>query len=107
MFPPHCLTIESDTDCSSNELYEGEGQEGEDSPIYIHRETTKTQVKEQEDKYAKVGLTEERVRKIRILNSLLKLQKHLDNAKTCIISALVYIDRLSEDDVIFDDNMHW
>jgi hypothetical protein len=50
---------------------------------------------------SKTSLTQAQVRKIRTISSLLKVMKHIENAKIWLITALVYIDRLCEkDDVI-------
>ena len=52
-------------------------------------------------------LSEEALRKLRLVDWLLKVLKHFDNGKTCIISALVYIDRLInlKDDVVCHENL--
>jgi hypothetical protein len=48
-----------------------------------------------------MSLSKVQVRKIRLISSLLKVMKYIENAKICVITALVFIDKLSEtDDVI-------
>mmetsp|Transcript_3402 Transcript_3402/g.2856 ORF Transcript_3402/g.2856 Transcript_3402/m.2856 type:complete len:133 (+) Transcript_3402:1-399(+) len=60
------------------------------------------------EKYSKGRLCEDQIRKIWLLNSLLKIQSHLSNSHECMISALVYIDKLSQtDDDILSCNSNW
>jgi len=53
-------------------------------------------------------LSESQARKLRLMNSLIKIQKILDNGRICIISALVYLDKLTmAEDVIKPVDLHW
>ena len=58
--------------------------------------------------YSNGRLWEAQVNKIRLLNSLFKIQKFLNNPKECTISALVYLDKLHQsDDKIPSSNLNW
>lgn len=60
------------------------------------------------EKLSEGKLSEAQVNKIRLMTSLIKVMKHFENGKTCIISALVYIDRLvTKGDVIPLNSLHW
>ena len=52
-------------------------------------------------------LSEAKARKLKLMNSLIKILKVLDNGKMCIISSLVYIDKLSmAGDIICTEQLH-
>jgi len=58
--------------------------------------------------YSYAQLSEAQIRRIRLMNSLLMLRKHLKNYKECMISSLVYLDKLTQlDDEISSQNLNW
>lgn len=58
--------------------------------------------------YSSEKLTQPQIRRIRLLNSLLMLRKHLLNYKECMISSLVYLDKLYQvDDDISSESLNW
>lgn len=53
-------------------------------------------------------LSEAQILRIRLLNSLLMLRKHLVNYKECMISSLVYLDKLSQtDEETSSQSLNW
>ena len=53
-------------------------------------------------------LSEEKVRKLRLMNSLNKIQRIVDNAEMWIISSLFYMDKLTNTgELIKIEDLHW
>ncbi|CAI2387014.1 unnamed protein product [Moneuplotes crassus] len=58
--------------------------------------------------YSCESLTEPQIRRIRLMNSLFILSKGLENYKECMISSLVYLDKLTQNDFdITSQNLNW